>query len=299
MNSPTPFTGASRGRSRLEGINYKDYPIHKFASIRNPGPTFPLWPATCGVDEWRRECFRRRTCSDTFAVEYVQRGIFVFQQNNITMRVEPGEVFFVHLGRNSSMRCETAFATKRTVIMRGPLLLATLETLGLTRIDMISPRETETIDRLFDEIDERVRINTPENPRALSIACYALLLELAGQSAVLRHPEELQRAMEYIHAHLDDPPDLDDLLRCTGVSRATLHRQFRKHLNTSPVKYFLDRKLERAKMLLENHPHSVKEVAEMLNYASPQYFASEFKKRYGVPPKNFKCRRGISDTDGK
>jgi len=297
MTGPTRFTGASHGRSRLEGFNYREYPIHKFTNIKNPGPAFPLWPESSGEDQWRKECFRRRTFSDTFAVEYVQSGIFIFQQNNITMRVAPGEIFFVHLGQNNSMRCETAFATKRTVIMRGPLLLPALETLGLSRIDMVSPPEHAEIDRLFDEIDERVKNGTPENMRALSDACYALLLELAGQSAVLRHPEELQRAMEYIHAHLDDPPDLDDLIRCSGVSRATLHRQFRKHLGTSPVKYFLDRKLERAKMLLENHPHSIKEVAEMLNYASPQYFAAEFKKKYGVPPKNFKCRRIVSGND--
>ncbi|MBO4630381.1 MAG: helix-turn-helix transcriptional regulator, partial [Lentisphaeria bacterium] len=69
--------------------------------------------------------------------------------------------------------------------------------------------------------------------------------------------------------------------------------QFRKYLKTSPIHYFLDQKLERAKMLLENHPYSVKEVAEMLNYASSQYFASEFKKKYGVPPKNFKCRISV------
>ena len=36
--------------------------------------------------------------------------------------------------------------------------------------------------------------------------------------------------------------------------------------------------------------YTVKEVAEMLNYASPQYFASEFKKKFGLPPKNFKLR---------
>ena len=27
-----------------------------------------------------------------------------------------------------------------------------------------------------------------------------------------------------------------------------------------------------------------------INYASSQYFASEFRKKYGVSPKNYKCR---------
>ena len=93
-----------------------------------------------------------------------------------------------------------------------------------------------------------------------------------------------------MHSHLTEPLALDELVRHSGVSRATLHRLFRKYMKMSPINYFLDRKLERAKVLLENNLHSVKEVAEMLNYASPQYFASEFKKKYGLPPKNFKLR---------
>ena len=282
--------GGMNGKSRLEGYNYGGYPIHKFRHNNTPGPSLPLWPYACGVDEWRKECFRKRTYSDTFAVEYVQRGVFIFQQNNITMRVNPGEIFLVHLDRNSSMRCETAFATKRTIIMQGELLRSTLEALGLTGISHIVPREHERIDRFFDRIDDLIEIHSQESRREISIACYALLTELAGQSAVLRHPEDLRRALEYIHGHLNEPLSLEELVRCSGVSRATLHRQFRKYLKTSPISYFLDRKLDRARKLLENHLLSIKEVAEMMNYASPQYFASEFRKKYGVPPKFFKYR---------
>ena len=107
---------------------------------------------------------------------------------------------------------------------------------------------------------------------------------------LLERPAELQRALEFMNAHLNEPLALAELVHYSGGSRATLHRQFRKYLNTSPINYFLDQKLERAKMLLENNLYSIKEVAEMLNYASPQYFASEFKKKFGSPPKNFKLR---------
>ena len=285
------FQGRNQGRSKLEGYNFNEYPIHKFRTVNRPDSIYPLWVFSCGLDEWRKECFRKRTFSDTFAVEYVQTGVFIFQQNNITMRAEPGKIFLVHLDRNNSMRCETDFATKRTVIMRGPLLLrSTLEMLGLTRIDLISPADRERIDRYFDRIYDLCGETTQESRREMSIACYSLLIELAEQSTIRQRPPELQRALEYIQGHVNDPPHLEDLIRCSGVSGATLHRQFRKYLNTSPINYFLDQKLERARILLENHLYSIKETAEELNYASPQYFAAEFKKKYGVPPKRFKVR---------
>ena len=139
-------------------------------------------------------------------------------------------------------------------------------------------------------LDELVRKNKTENLQEMSSVCYSMLLELAGQSVILKRPAELQKALNYMHNHLNEQLALDKLVRHSGVSRATLHRLFRKHMKTSPINYFLDQKLERAKMLLENNQHSIKEVAEMLSYASPQYFASEFKKKFSMPPKNFKLR---------
>ena len=279
------------GKSRLEGYDYAGYPKHNFFYMNDPKPVAPLWASVAGVDEWRKECFRRRVFSDTFAVEYVQQGIFVFQQNHVTMKVRPGEIFLVHLDRDNSMCCETDFAVKRTVIMRGPLLRPMLASLGLDRIDRIAPREHEEIDRCFDRICSAADGSVPRcTPRDYSIACYTLLLELAEQAVSRQRPRELQRVLEYMHAHLNEPLRMADLLRLSGWSSATLHRQFRRYMNDSPMDYFLGQKLERAKSLLENHPYSIKEVAEMLHYASPQYFASEFKKKYKVPPGRFKYR---------
>ena len=275
-------------KSRIEGNNFGEYPIHKFRYINDPGPMYPLWAFACGIDEWHKECLRKRFFSDTFAIEYVQKGIFIFQQNNITARIKPGEIFLVHLDQNNTMRCETEYATKQTVIMRGALLRSALEALGLNRINQIIPKELERIDRFFGRLYELCGESSAESRREMSELCYSLLVELAEQATVQLRPEPLQRALEYIHEHLNEQLPLKKLVQYSGVSRATLHRLFRKFLTTSPIDYFLDQKLERAKMLLENNLYSIKEVSALLNYASPQYFASEFKKKYGVPPKNYK-----------
>ena len=290
MNKRIYIQGGGLGKSRIDGYDYEGYPIHKFRCMNSPDPIYPLWVSVCGIDEWRKECFRRRLFSDTFAVEYVQNGIFIFQQDNITMKVKAGEVFLVHQERNNSMRCETDFATKRTIIMQGPQLYPILETLGLDNINMISLNDRGRLDVLFDRISNLPEELTQEDLRDSSIACYSLLVELAEQAESRHRPKELKRALEYIHGHLNDSLRLEELIRHAGVSSATLHRYFRKYMKTSPIDYFLSQKLERAKSLLENHQYSIKEIAEILNYASPQYFAAEFKKKYGIPPKNFKYR---------
>ena len=284
------FQGRSRGNSVLRGYNYGDYPLHNFRSINEPEHIYPFWTSSVGLDVWHCECYRERKNSDTFAIEYVQEGIFDFQQNNITYRVLPGEIFLVNFGKNCSMRCETEFALKKTVIMEGVLLPQTLSVLGLDRVDVISSPDHAQLNHYFDRLYELNGENRLESRRESSGLCYSLLVELAEIATIRQRPAELQRALDYIRSHLAESVSLEELVRYAGTSRATLHRQFRKYMQTSPVNYWLDQKLERAKSLLQSHPYSVKEVAEMLCYASSQYFAAEFKKKYGVSPKTVKCR---------
>ena len=277
-------------KSTLDGYNYKEYPNHDFCYLSNNENILPIFVNFFGYDTWHKECLRRRTFSDTFSVEYVQKGVFLFQQNNIKMRVNPGEIFFVHLDQANSMQCETLYATKKVVNMKGPLLRVLLETLGLDRINMIVPKNRARIDEIFDKLFTLCEKTPIISQQEISILCYTLLVELADQASVQQYPEELLRALEYIQSRVKESLSLEDLAQYSGVSRASLHRYFRKYLNTSPINYYLNQKLARAKILLENHLYSIKEVAVMLNYASPQYFASEFKKRYGFSPKN--CKRG-------
>ena len=158
------------------------------------------------------------------------------------------------------------------------MLPQTLSVLGLDRVDVISSPEHTSLDHYFDRLYELNGQNCLESRRESSVLCYSLLVELAEIATIRQRPVELQKALDYIHSHLTEPVSLDELVSYAGTSRATLHRQFRKYLQTSPVNYLLNQKLERAKSLLQTHPYSVKEVAEMLCYASSQYFAAEFKK---------------------
>ncbi|NMA42687.1 MAG: helix-turn-helix transcriptional regulator [Oligosphaeraceae bacterium] len=103
----------------------------------------------------------------------------------------------------------------------------------------------------------------------------------------MARPPELQRALEYIHENLSDKISIDKLVRHTGTSSATLHRMFKKYLHASPISYCLDQKMEKAFSLLHANIYSVKEIAAKLKYSSPQYFATEFKKKYGSSPKNY------------
>jgi AraC-like DNA-binding protein len=279
---------AVNGGSQILGYDYGKYPFHDFLSFAYAGPEAegqPFKLLCTGNDYWHKECFRQRINSNVFAIEFIQEGTFIFHQFDKTFRVEPGEIFLVHLGANNTMQCENINARKRAITLNGSLLPLILEQLGLNQISKIIPTDSKRILELFDELERCGHEGTLASYRHACSACYELLLELSVQSYAMSRPPELQRALEFIHENLSKQVTLEKLEKHTYVSAATLHRLFRKHLQMSPIEYYLKHKMEMAVSMLNSNLYSVKEVATKMHYSSPQYFASEFKRRYGSSPR--------------
>ena len=281
----------ANGSSLLYGNNYGPFPkrsFYNFSSLGRMRPDCPLSILSCGIDQWHKEVFRERINSDTFSVELVTDGIFSYTLDGKSYQVNPGELFFVQLGMNSSMRCETETATKQVVIFEGSLIRHTLEYLGIDRIAVLVPRDLKRITDIFDNLINLGKVSNFENFRNACSECYRLLLEISAQNIVANRPDGLQRAIEFIYENLENNVSLNDIVAYSRISGATLHRQFRKYLSVSPVEYYLNAKMELAHNLLRCGNLSIKEISSRLNYSSPQYFANEFKKRYGKTPSQVK-----------
>ena len=76
----------------------------------------------------------------------------------------------------------------------------------------------------------------------------------------------------------------EHMRRALARSPASVYRRFARELGTTPIEYHAKLRTERAAEILASGSHSVKEVAAMLGYSSPQYFATEFRKRRGFSP---------------
>lgn len=82
---------------------------------------------------------------------------------------------------------------------------------------------------------------------------------------------------------------LPDICENLGVSRATLHRSFKKNCGISPGAYLLNYRIDIARELLE-HGSSVKSTALSCGFQNPLYFSKAFKESVGVPPREYRGR---------
>lgn len=83
-------------------------------------------------------------------------------------------------------------------------------------------------------------------------------------------------------------PSLDELAKESLISVSTLKRQFKDTFGMPLYDYYLHKKMELAKDLLQRGQLSVSEVAFQLGYEGVSHFTTIFKKMFGYPPGKIK-----------
>lgn len=88
----------------------------------------------------------------------------------------------------------------------------------------------------------------------------------------------------YMEQHVAEPPSLEVLCRHFSVSRTYLCRIFREATGTSPVDYWTNLKIRRAKALIRQGGCNITQISEQLGYSSIHHFTRMFKRVTGMAP---------------
>jgi AraC-like DNA-binding protein len=285
-------------KTRLWGRNVGPYPLHRFYVRHAVGEALrlPLRLHFTGWDEWAEGCERRRRNSAIFAIEYVREGRFEFVQDGRRRLVEPGGVFLVQPGGTSMMRTPDAKAFKRTMIIEGACLNTVLASCGLASLDLVEDADSKLLDSCFDRAEELFREARPGFMREASAVVYETLLALGEAAGRHSQPEPLRKALELFESKMASKLSMAEISAYCSCSPVTLQRLFKKHLKESPMERFIGMKMELAKGLLRISSEPIKEIARRLGYSNQLYFSTEFRKRAGVGPREFRLRSGNEDT---
>ncbi|NJK51981.1 MAG: helix-turn-helix transcriptional regulator [Leptolyngbyaceae cyanobacterium SU_3_3] len=106
--------------------------------------------------------------------------------------------------------------------------------------------------------------------------------------------ERLHQAKEILIGQINDPPSILGLARQVGLNDCKLKQGFRQVFGTTVFGYLREHRLEQARLLLIEGELSVQQVARAIGYAHPGYFATAFKRRFGVSPKAYQLGETVS-----
>ncbi|BDA72591.1 transcriptional regulator [Rivularia sp. IAM M-261] len=100
-------------------------------------------------------------------------------------------------------------------------------------------------------------------------------------------PNDIERiycARDILLRNIENPPSLIELARLVGLNDCTLKRGFRYCFGTTAFGYLHHQRLEKAAQLLAVGNMSIREVTRAVGFADRSYFATAFRKKYGVNP---------------
>ncbi len=80
---------------------------------------------------------------------------------------------------------------------------------------------------------------------------------------------------------------LNELAFLSNMSLSTFKRKFEKEFNAPPSKWFLEKRLEHAALLLKNEKRRPSDIFEEVGYESLSNFIQAFKIQFGKTPKQY------------
>ncbi|PJE35209.1 AraC family transcriptional regulator [Pseudooceanicola lipolyticus] len=99
----------------------------------------------------------------------------------------------------------------------------------------------------------------------------------------VRHPK-LSQVIQMMESNIEEPISPAILARDVGMSTRQLERLFRRYLNRSPKRYYMELRLQKARNLLMQTDMSVINVALSCGFASPSHFSKCYRAHYDTTP---------------
>ena len=113
----------------------------------------------------------------------------------------------------------------------------------------------------------------------------------------VRHPK-LAQVIQAMESNTEEPVSPSELARQVGLSTRQLERLFRRYLNRSQKRYYMELRLGKARNLLMQTDMSVINVALACGFTSPSHFSKCYRAHYETTPYRERGSKGGKAREG-
>lgn len=98
----------------------------------------------------------------------------------------------------------------------------------------------------------------------------------------------MKQMLSWIDNHYAEKITLNDIARASQLSRSECCRYFKRMLNTTPLHYVIDYRIQKSLLLLQQAGSNVTEVAYKVGFNSTSYFIERFRRSMNMTPLAYK-----------
>ena len=241
---------------------------------------------------------------------YMQEaGVYAVFQGEKTLRIG-NQTFCFKAGNMMLYHTNLPIVTERLCAEENKPYLALCFKLNETELNKLIRRVPESCfgdnppQRTFAQISDELTavfsrlLNLLDNPKDTEfllpafrqeIYYYLLKSPLGAQLAKLfdkgRQFQPIRQAINWLEKHFAEPLDVDQLAKQVGMSHTNFFRRFKEMTGFSPLQYQKSLRLIEASQLLKQANAKVTNVAFQVGYESAAQFSREYKRYFGVSPK--------------
>ncbi|MCK0143675.1 GlxA family transcriptional regulator [Aliiroseovarius sp. F20344] len=172
--------------------------------------------------------------------------------------------------------------TKRVFVVDGKVMTAAGGTAAIDLIlKIIAEDQGEDVANVVADQQIYTTIRTESDSQRLSVPT----------RIGVRHPK-LSDVIRKMEANIEEPISPSVLATEVGMSTRQLERLFRRYLNRSPKRYYMELRLQKARNLLMQTDMSVINVALSCGFSSPSHFSKCYRSHYDTTPYRERGSRG-------
>ena len=143
---------------------------------------------------------------------------------------------------------------------------------------LLKPVETEELQKALNKIRLKLQERAQEESAAFN-----------GDSENKTAEQVAFAVIEYLQHHYNEEVNLNKIASALHYSPSYLTKIFVQQYNTTPSKYMISLRMQKAQQLLAHNPElSVRQIGETVGYPEQGYFSRIFKKYVGVSPLEYR-----------
>ncbi|MBR7120227.1 MAG: helix-turn-helix domain-containing protein [Lentisphaeria bacterium] len=252
-----------------------------------------LWVQQYKENTRRGKWWLHRDKFSNICIEYAVSGTAEYYVDGKMYLLSAGELLLTYPGASVTVSDHKGGSFHRIIIIiSGGIAKIAPETLGLLNLRKLK-MESQEVREDFKPLLERTKkilssqnVSDGEENSRLAYDILLFLTRLCHKQSGNDNEisDVLTSTLNRMNTCKLEEYSISTLASKAGVSRMTLTTLFRKHLNTTPLAYWMKLKMEHAKQLLINSNMPVKAIAADLGFRSQLYFSTVFRRHFGVPP---------------